>query len=137
MVEGQEDKGRVRGRPPTPMKVRHYGRPLTLAPPPLAPACLSVFILAMEPNTLRYTPGGREQYIHGRTFSERMDDEWFRFVMCHSVTASAPQGLSGRRFTPSALIGSWKGTVLVRVSILQFKFEPNNTDLGSIGPNYP
>lgn len=138
MVEGQgrELEGRVRGDPPASMQVRYYGRFITVSAPPLASACLSVFILTMEPNQLRYTPGGREQYVPGRTFSERVDDEWFRLVMCPSIT-SAPRGLDGRRFTPSTLVGSWRGTVLVRVSTLRFKFDPNSTDFGPTEPNHP
>lgn len=75
-------------------------------------------MVAMQPNSLRYTPGCMTEYISGRTFSERMDDEWHRLVTCHSITAD-PSPLSGKRFTPSALVGSWKGTVLVRLSILR------------------
>jgi len=93
-------------------------------------------MLAMLPNTLRYTPGYMEEYVLGRTFSERMDDEWHRLVMCHSITApSSPLG--GRRFTPSSLIGSWKGAVLVRLSILRLQFKIICTDLGSPDPNHP
>jgi len=71
----------------------------------------------MQPNMLRYTPGYMEEYIPGRTFSERMDEEWHRLVMCHRIDG-ARNPLRGKRFTASTLVGSWKGTVLVRVSIL-------------------
>ena len=103
------------------MQAQYYGHTITIAAPPLASACLSVFVVAMQPNELRYTPGYMEQYVTGRTFSERMDDEWHRLIMCSSMTA--PQkALAGCRFTPSVLIGSWKGTVLVRLSILRLQF---------------
>ena len=92
-------------------------------------------MIAMQPNTLRYTPGYREEYLPGRTFSERMDDEWHRLVTCYSTTA-APSPLSGKRFTPSALIGSWTGTILVRLSILRLQFKPIHTDLGPSEPNH-
>lgn len=121
MVRGHESESenRVRGRPPVSVQLQYYGHPITVAAPPLASACLSVFKLAMRPDEQRYTPGHMEEYIPGRTFSERMDDEWYRLVMCHSIT-SAPKGLAGRRFTPSSLIGTWKGIILVRLPILQF-----------------
>ena len=90
----------------------------------------------MQPNTPRYTPGYMEEYIPGRTFSERMDSEWSRLVMCHSITA-ASSPLGGNRFTPSSLIGSWKGTVLVRHSILRLQFKTICTDPGSSEPNHP
>lgn len=74
-------------------------------------------MITVEPNLLRYTPGYTGEYVSGRTFSERMDDEWYRLIMCHDMTAASnPPG--GSCFTPSALVGSWKGTILVRLSIL-------------------
>lgn len=91
-------------------------------------------MIAMQPNSLRYTPGYMADYIPGRTFSQRMDNEWHRLVMCHSITDD-PQPLGGSRFTPSTLVGSWKGTVLVRHSILRLRFKPIRTDLGSSEPN--
>ena len=84
-------------------------------------------MIAMHPNTHRYTPGYMEEYIPGRTFSERMDDEWHRLIMCHSITA-ASNPLGGKRFNPSSLIGSWKGVVLVRLSILRLPFKTICTD---------
>ena len=62
-----------------------------------------------------------QEYVQGRTFSERMDNEWYRLVMCHSITdpATTANPLGGGRITPSSLIGSWKGITLVRLSILQ------------------
>lgn len=78
---------------------------------------LLIFFLAVKPNMLRYTPGYKGEYVLGRTFSERMDNEWNRLIVCHSIT-SFPRGLGGRRFTPAGLIGSWAGTMLVRLSIL-------------------
>jgi hypothetical protein len=79
---------------------------------------MSVFVLAAQPRELRYTPGCIGEYIRGRTFSERMDDEWHRLVKCHSLTP-VQNGLGGRLFTPSALVGLWKGTILVHLSILR------------------
>jgi len=137
VVSGHESEleSRVRGRPPVSMQLRYYGHLITVAAPPLASACLSVFTLALRPGTQRYTPGYMEEYIPGRTFSERMDDEWYRLVMCHSIT-SAPKGLDGRRFTRSSLIGSWKGIILVRISIPQFTPETRWADPGSPEPNH-
>lgn len=80
-------------------------------------------MIAAQPNLLRYTPGYMEEYTRGRTFSERMDVEWHRLVMCHTITDS-PSPLSGTRHIPSALIGSWKGTVIVSLSILRFQIKP-------------
>ena len=68
-----------------------------------------------------------EQYIPGRTFSERMDAEWYRLITCHGTT-TAPNPLSRNRFAPSALVGSWRGTVIVRLSILHLQFKPVRTD---------
>ena len=90
----------------------------------------------MQPNTPRYTPGYMDEYVLGRTFSQRMDDEWHRLVMCHDITA-APNPLGGRRFTPSSLIGSWKGTIIVCLSILRLQFKTIYTDLVSSEPNHP
>jgi len=64
-----------------------------------------------------------------------MDAEWYRLVTCHS-TATAQNPLSGNRLTPSALVGSWKGTVLVRLSILRLQSKPVRADIGSFGPNH-
>lgn len=71
----------------------------------------------MQPNEPRYTPGGMSEYAPGRTFSQRMDNEWFRLVMCYSIN-DIQSGLAGALFTPSSLIGSWKGVTLVRLPIL-------------------
>ena len=117
-------------------QAQYYGHIITIAAPPLASACLSVFLIAMQPNTLRYTPGYMEEYIPGRTFSERMDNEWHRLIMCHNITAPSTP-LDGKRFTPSSLIGSWKGTVIVRLSILRLQFKTICTDFGSPEPNHP
>lgn len=84
-------------------------------------------MLAIQPNAIRYTPGFMGEYIRGRTFSERMDEEWNRLIMCCSIT-SVPIGLGGRRFSPSSLIGSWSGNILVCLSILRFEFETGGTD---------
>ena len=92
-------------------------------------------MIGMQPNSPRYTPGYMKEYIPGRTFSERMDNEWHRLVSCHSVPAP-PSSLGGSRFTPSTLVGSWKGAVLVRLSILRPRFETVRTDLGLPEPNY-
>lgn len=90
----------------------------------------------MHPGLPRYTPGFMREYIPaGRTFSERMDDEWYRLIMCHSITSS-PRGLSGGRFTPSTLIGSWRGSILVRLSILHYCFKARNTYFGSPEQNH-
>ena len=125
---------RIRGKPPTSTQAQYYGHPIAIAALPLTSACLSVYLMATLPNSFRYTPGYMEQYVPGRTFSERMDAEWYRLVMCHS-TSSAPNPLSGNRLTPSALVGSWKGTVLVRLSILRLRCKPVRADVGSFGPN--
>ena len=75
-------------------------------------------MVAAQPNVRRYTPGYMREYVGGRTFSRRMDDEWYRLVMCHSIT-DIGNPLGGARITPSSLIGSWAGTTLVRLSIPQ------------------
>jgi len=126
---------RIRGTPPTSTQAQYYGHSITIAAPPLASACLSVYLTAVLPGSFRYTPGYREQYVPGRTFSERMDAEWYRLVACHSTT-TAPNPFSGNRFTPSALVGSWKGAVLVRLSILRLQFKVVRADIGSFGPNH-
>jgi len=124
MIRGQprELEERIRGNPPASTHVQYYGHTITIAAPPLASACLSAYMLSMEPNVFRYTPGYMTEYIPGKTFSERMDDEWHRLVMCHSVTAPR-NPLAGKRFTPSALVGSWKGTLIVRISILSIPIQ--------------
>ena len=98
------------------MEVQYYGRTIRIAAPPLAPACLSVYMLTMHPDSPRYTPGYMKGYIPGRTFSERLDDEWYRLIMCHGVDP-VQDALSGKRFTPSSLIGLWNGIVMVCVPI--------------------
>ncbi|KAF9648741.1 hypothetical protein BDM02DRAFT_3186850 [Thelephora ganbajun] len=138
-VKGQPEEleERVRGKPPASTQVQYYGHTITIAAPPLASACLLVFLTATQPNALRYTPGYMEQYVPGRTFSERMDEEWHRLVMCHSInTASNPLG--GKRFTPSALVGLWKGTVLVPnfVAFLAFLHSNQRRDPRTIHMNF-
>lgn len=93
-------------------------------------------MLALNQASLRCTPGSMREYFAGRTFSERMDTEWYRLIMCHSIT-STPKGLGGRRFTPSVLVGSWKGSILVRFPASPFKFETGSADFGSPEPNHP
>lgn len=95
-------------------------------------------MVAAQPNVLRYTPGYRTEYVHGRTFSERMDNEWHRLVTCHSITNHATANpLGGARLTPSSLIGSWAGTTLVRLSIPQLRLKVIRTNLGWPEPNHP
>ena len=106
----------MRGHPPSSTQLKHFGHDLTIAAPPLASTCLSLFVLLTQPNEPRYTPGAMSEYVGGRTFSERMDNEWFRLVMCQSIN-SFPVGLSGALFTPSGLIGSWRGMSLVRLPL--------------------
>lgn len=47
--------------------------------------------------------------------------------MCQR-TFSPPEGLGGIRVRPSALVGSWNGTILVRLSTHQFEFEARSAD---------
>jgi len=108
----KELKERIRGHPPVSTQLPYYGHTITIAAPPLASACLSVFMLAVQPNAFRSTPGYMKEYIPGRTFSERMDAEWYRLIMCPSITSS-PKGLGGSRVTPSTLVGSWNSTILI------------------------
>jgi hypothetical protein len=116
------------------MQIQYYGHALTVAAPPLASACLSVFMLATHADMICGTPDRTGEYILGRTFSERMDNEWRRLVVCHTVTP-ARNPLGGKLFTPSSLIGSWKGITLVRTSTPHLRL--GSTDLGSSEPNDP
>jgi len=61
------------------------------------------------------TPLHSQEYVQGRTFSERMDNEWHRLVICYGITdpATTANPLGGKHITPSSLIGSWAGTTLV------------------------